>query len=121
MNQEEHNHKNVYQNKQSIDHEKHESQVQNKSEESTSVKEPKKKKTPKRKTVYDLDKEIEALKKRRETLLKKQVTELGEKVLEILERHDISFLEINEELELFYSEFEEMIEQNKENLKAVLS
>ncbi|EKJ5046638.1 hypothetical protein PGJ43_002612, partial [Enterococcus faecalis] len=63
----------------------------------------------------------EELKERRETLLNKKVTELGEKVLEMLERNDISFLGINEELELFYSELEEMIEQNKENLQAVVS
>ncbi|MGM0229045.1 hypothetical protein IGJ28_001107 [Enterococcus sp. AZ091] len=97
------------------------SQVKAENQSNMKELEKKKKKAPKKKTVYDLDKEIEALKKRRETLLKKQVSELGEKVLEILERHGISFLEISAESELFYSELEEIVEQNKENLQAIVS
>ncbi|EQA3609194.1 hypothetical protein ACX1Q7_002511, partial [Enterococcus faecalis] len=62
-----------------------------------------------------------ALKRRRENLYKKQIMDLGKQVLAILERNDISFLEISEESELFFSELEEIVEQNKENLKAIVS
>lgn len=90
-------------------------------EEKADIVETPKKKKPRRKTVSDLDAEIAALKRRREELLNKQITELGKNVLEILERHGISFLEISEESDLFFSELEELIEQNKENLKAIVS
>ncbi|EOS7966779.1 hypothetical protein ACNZ61_002810 [Enterococcus hirae] len=78
-------------------------------------------KKKKKKTVFDLDDEIEKLKKKREKLYNDQVTELGKKMLEILKRCDISLLEITNELDLFYEELEEVIEQNKENLKAIVS
>ncbi|WP_279257240.1 hypothetical protein [Enterococcus faecalis] len=122
MNQKETNHENIYQNNQTIDNKTNQSQVQNMTEEPVNVKESeKKKKTPRKKTVHDLDAEIEALKRRRENLYKKQIMDLGKQVLAILERNDISFLEISEESELFFSELEELIEQNKENLKAIVS
>ncbi|MGL9946822.1 hypothetical protein IGJ63_001937 [Enterococcus sp. DIV1375a] len=122
MNQKETNHENIYRSNQTIDNEKNQSQVQTITEEPVNVKESeKKKKPPRKKTVHDLDAEIEALKRRRENLYKKQIMDLGKQVLAILERNDISFLEISEESELFFSELEEIVEQNKENLKAIVS
>ncbi|MBO1103574.1 hypothetical protein [Enterococcus hirae] len=124
MNQEKINHENVHQanSDQRIANETTHAHVQKATEEPLKEKEgEKKKKSPRKKTVRDLDKEIEALKRRRETLYKKQIAELGKQVLAILERNDISFLEISEESDLFFSELEEMIEQNKENLKAIIS
>lgn len=118
MNQEGFNRENVN----PIANETYHSHVQKTTEEQPKEKElEKKKKSPRKKTVRDLDQEIEALKRRRENLYKKQITELGKQVLAILERNDISFLEISEESDLFFSELEEMIEQNKENLKAIVS
>ncbi|MBP2966959.1 hypothetical protein, partial [Acinetobacter baumannii] len=73
----------------------------------------------KKKTVSDIDLQILELQKKRKDMIDKSTSEIGSIILDIFKKHDISFEDIDENLEEFKEELEISINTNIQNFKEI--
>lgn len=74
----------------------------------------------KKKTVSDIELQIQELQKKKEEMILKTKADIGNNVVSILYKNDITLESIEENSDLFFEKLQNVIESNIQNFKEIL-